>query len=107
MTEINSLERLALALSDNQRLTILDLLKAGRTASCTSPYNPSAPDALCASDLLASLADMSPSKLSYHLKELREAGLISELRSGKWIYYSLNEATIDGLLDALKERYIS
>ena len=105
MAEMTTLDQLALALSDPLRLKVLDLLKAGRSFECTSPYNPAAPTALCASDLLIHFAGVTPSKLSYHLKELREAGLIDEQRSGKWIYYSLNHDAITDLLATLKERY--
>jgi ArsR family transcriptional regulator len=30
------------------------------------------------------------SKLSFHLKILKEAGLVSSRQEGRWIYYSLN-----------------
>ena len=34
--------------------------------------------------------------LSFHLKILREAGLVRNRRRGKWMYYSLNYETIEG-----------
>ncbi len=33
--------------------------------------------------------DVSPSLLSYHLKALREAGLVHATRRGRWIDYTL------------------
>lgn len=44
---------------------------------------------LCACDIAKSLG-ISPSKLSFHLKTLREAGLITGQQEGRWIYYRLN-----------------
>lgn len=44
---------------------------------------------LCACDIAESL-EISPSKLSFHLKTLREAGLIQSRPEGRWIYYRLN-----------------
>jgi ArsR family transcriptional regulator len=35
--------------------------------------------------------DVSASLLSYHLKALREAGLVTATRRGKWIDYTLAE----------------
>lgn len=29
------------------------------------------------------------SRLSFHLKKLREAGVVSDRRDGRWVYYSL------------------
>ncbi len=43
---------------------------------------------LCACDIAESL-EISPSKLSFHLKTLREAGLIIGTQEGRWIYYRL------------------
>ena len=33
---------------------------------------------------------MTPPSVSYHLKILREAGLISSERRGTWVYYRVN-----------------
>jgi ArsR family transcriptional regulator len=33
--------------------------------------------------------DAAQSRLSFHLKKLREAGVVSDRREGKWVYYSL------------------
>lgn len=44
---------------------------------------------LCVCDLCDRLKT-SQSKLSFHLKTLKEAGLITPRQSGRWIYYSLN-----------------
>jgi ArsR family transcriptional regulator len=44
---------------------------------------------LCACDIAQNLG-ISPSKLSFHLKTLREVGLIQGRQEGRWIYYRLN-----------------
>jgi ArsR family transcriptional regulator len=43
----------------------------------------------CVCDLLDAF-DMTPPSVSYHLKILREAGLLSSQRRGTWVYYRVN-----------------
>jgi DNA-binding transcriptional ArsR family regulator len=38
------------------------------------------------------------SKVSYHVKKLKEAGLISEEKRGRWSFYSLDQGAVRGLL---------
>lgn len=64
------------ALSDPIRLQVLDLLRHQE---------------LCVCDLCETLA-VSQSKLSFHLKVLKEAQLVKARQEGRWIYYSLNLA---------------
>ena len=42
---------------------------------------------------------MGQSKVSYHVRKLREAGLVREERRGKWSFYSLDGDAFRGLLD--------
>jgi ArsR family transcriptional regulator len=44
----------------------------------------------CVCDLLGAFDITAPS-ISYHLKILREAGLISSDRRGTWVYYQVNQ----------------
>ncbi|WP_414620390.1 ArsR/SmtB family transcription factor [Calothrix sp. CCY 0018] len=62
------------ALSDPLRIKVLQLLRKQEMCVC----------ALC--DVLR----VSQSKLSFHLKNLREADLVYARQEGRWIYYSLN-----------------
>jgi ArsR family transcriptional regulator len=62
------------ALSDPIRLQILDLLRNQE---------------FCVCDLCDAL-QISQSKLSFHLKVLKEAQLIQSNQEGRWIYYRLN-----------------
>lgn len=43
----------------------------------------------CVCDLCEALG-VSQSKLSFHLKTLKEAQLVRSRQEGRWIYYSLN-----------------
>lgn len=69
------------ALGDEKRLTIVRLLSGG-------------PQCVC--DLAARVGAKQP-LLSFHLKTLREAGLVVATRRGKWIYYSLNDELLGEL----------
>lgn len=61
------------ALSDATRLNILEMLRGGERCVC---------------DLQEDL-DAAQSRLSFHLKVLREAGLVVDRREGRWSYYSI------------------
>jgi len=103
---MEQLHQVALALSDPIRLQILELLVAGRESACCSPENPEAPNGVCACDLLLQL-DLTPSRLSYHMKELREAVLIQEQKRGRWNYYTLNRETLAAFLQAVQARFLA
>ena len=68
------------ALSDETRLSILERLRFGERCVC---------------DLTDAL-DAAQSRLSFHLKVLKDAGLVTDRRDGRWMYYTLNP-------DSLKE----
>ncbi len=38
--------------------------------------------------------DMPQPKVSFHLKALKEAGLVKDRREGKWMHYRLNESDL-------------
>ena len=44
---------------------------------------------LCVGEL-CELLDINQSKLSFHLKVLKDAELVHTRHSGRWVYYSLN-----------------
>ncbi len=62
------------ALSEPLRLKILHLLRERE---------------LCVCDLSTSLG-IAQSKLSFHLKTLKDAQLVQTRQEGRWIYYRLN-----------------
>ena len=65
------------ALADPMRLRLLSMI------AC----HPGGESCLC--DLTPAF-DMTAPSISYHLKILREAGLISSERRGTWVYYRVN-----------------
>ena len=66
------------ALSDETRLRIVKLLENGE---------------LCVCHIVAAV-DMSQSRISFHLKILKDAGLVQDRREGKWMHYRLNESDL-------------
>lgn len=54
----------------------------------------------CVCDLTDDL-DLAQSKLSFHLRVLKEAGLIRARQEGRWIYYRLDPAALTALRDWL------
>lgn len=82
--------RLFHALSDETRLHIIERLRAGEQCVCD----------------LTEAFRTGQSRLSFHLKVLKEAGLVLDRPEGRWIYYSLNPTAIEeleGIVDWLKE----
>ena len=43
----------------------------------------------CVCDLQADLGGAAQSRLSFHLKKLKDAGVVTDRRDGRWVYYSL------------------
>lgn len=103
---MTNIEATAMALSEPIRLRILDLTASGRTGACCSPAAADEPSGICACDIGPSLG-LTPSKLAYHLRILRDADLVSERRVGKWVYYTLNESAVEAFCCALAARYAS
>lgn len=54
----------------------------------------------CVCDL-QHVAEVAGNLLSYHLKVLREAGLVTTDKRGRWVYYSLADGALDRLRTAL------
>ena len=52
---------------------------------------------------IAALLDVAPSSLSFHLKELAHAQLVTSRQEGRFVIYSANFATMNGLLAYLAE----
>ena len=52
---------------------------------------------------IATLLDVPPSSLSFHLKELAHAQLVTSRQEGRFVFYCANFATMNGLLAYLTE----
>jgi ArsR family transcriptional regulator, arsenate/arsenite/antimonite-responsive transcriptional repressor len=80
------LEEVMKALADRHRLRIVNLLlRAGGEAVCVCEIQP--------------LLGLSQGTVSYHLKQLLEAGVIARETRGTYSYFSL----VPGALDAVRE----
>ena len=55
----------------------------------------------CVYDLATQLG-LGQSKLSFHLKVLKQAGLLAERQEGRWMYYRLQPEALDALTHWLK-----
>lgn len=73
------------ALADETRLEILDQLKDGERCVCE----------------LTDALHTGQSRLSFHLKVLKDAGLILDRPEGRWTYYSINRETLEELTDCV------
>ncbi len=71
------------ALSDPTRLEIVVLLSHGERCVCELQ------DALAAAQ----------SRLSFHLGVLKDAGVVTDRREGRWVYYTLNRDALDGIAE--------
>lgn len=98
----NEIVNLTRVLSDQVRVKILLILKEGRNETYSAPPCTDYPMAICPTDLQLKLGKISSSKLSYHLKLLKEEGFIQEHREGKRIYYYLQPARFHHLIEVLE-----
>jgi ArsR family transcriptional regulator len=74
------------ALSDETRLRIIERLVEGEQCVCD----------------LTDMLDTGQSRLSFHLKTLKDAGVLTDRRQGRWVYYSLNPHVLEEV-----ERFLS
>lgn len=74
------------ALSDEKRLKIIDMLSNG---------------SLCACKILEQF-DFTQPALSQHMKVLVEAGLVSGVRVGNWMHYSLVKEKYEEVVSFIK-----
>jgi len=67
------------ALAEETRVRIVQILARGERCVC---------------DLQEELG-AAQSRLSFHLKKLKEAGVITDRREGRWVYYSLDPEALE------------
>ena len=62
------------ALSDETRLEIIELLQRGERCVCE----------------LTDTLDAAQSRLSFHLRVLKDAGIVRDRKDGRWVHYELD-----------------
>ena len=73
------------ALSDPVRLDVIELLGDGEHCVCD----------------ISDCLDIAQSRLSFHLKVLKDAGIVSDRREGRWVHYTLVRGAFDDATAAL------
>jgi ArsR family transcriptional regulator len=79
------------ALSDETRLEIIELLRRGERCVCE----------------LTDTLDAAQSRLSFHLRVLKDAGIVRDRKDGRWVYYELDSEVfeeMETLISAMKPR---
>src|SRR4029450_4361916 len=84
-SDLTQVARWVHALADETRLRVVEQLRDGEQCVC---------------DLTEAL-ETGQSRLSFHLRTLKEAGLLTDRREGRGVYYALNPEAITRLEDAL------
>ena len=102
---VERLVALGRALSDPIRVRMLGMMAEGR--GCCDFSGSGVPadegeEGICVCEFEEHFG-MGQSKVSYHVRKLKDAGLVREEKRGKWSFYSLDrEAARDLLADAEK-----
>lgn len=73
-TELGRAAMLFHALSDETRLAVLEMLRHGERCVCE----------------LQDELGAAQSRLSFHLRVLKDAGLLNDRKEGRWVYYSID-----------------
>jgi len=84
--DLRQAQRLFHALSDETRLMILERLRNGERCVCE----------------LTDALDAAQSRLSFHLKILKDAGLVTDRRESRWMYYALKPEAFQVLESAVE-----
>lgn len=84
--DLTAFAPLCKALGDETRLSILGFLLAKR-------------DTLCVCEIEEHVKELSQPTISHHLRLLREAGLVTAERRGTWVYYAIDKAVRERLLE--------
>jgi ArsR family transcriptional regulator len=106
---VERLVALGRALSDPTRVRMLSMMADGR--GCCDFSGSGVPadegdEGICVCELEEHFS-MGQSKVSYHMKKLKDAGLVSEERRGRWAFYSLDRDAAEKLLGEAAERLLS
>ncbi|HUG41921.1 MAG TPA: metalloregulator ArsR/SmtB family transcription factor [Longimicrobiales bacterium] len=73
------------AVAEETRFRVVQLLADGERCVCE----------------LQEEMDAAQSRLSFHLKKLKDAGVVSDRRDGRWVYYSLVPEALEEMREFL------
>jgi ArsR family transcriptional regulator len=107
--EVERLVALGRALSDPIRVRMLGMMAEGR--GCCDFSGSGVPadegeEGICICEFEEHFS-MGQSKISYHMRKLKDAGLVREERRGKWSFYSLDREAAGELLGEAADRLLS
>jgi ArsR family transcriptional regulator len=105
---VDRLVALGRALSDPIRVRMLTMMADGR--GCCDFSDSGVPadegeEGICVCEFEAQFG-MGQSKVSYHMRKLKDAGLVREERRGKWSFYSIDRGAAGELLGEAAERLL-
>ncbi len=106
---VDRLVALGRALSDPIRVRMLGMMADGR--GCCDFSGSGVPadegdEGICVCEF-EDYFGMGQSKVSYHMRKLKDAGLVREERRGKWSFYSLDREAAGELLGEAADRLLS
>jgi ArsR family transcriptional regulator, arsenate/arsenite/antimonite-responsive transcriptional repressor len=107
--QVERLVALGHALSDPIRVRMLGMMAEGRSCCDLPDLGVPADDAdngICICEF-EEYFGMGQSKVSYHMRKLKDAGLVREERRGKWSFYSLDREATGELLGEAADRLLS
>lgn len=76
------------AVAEETRFRVVQLLAAGERCVC---------------ELQDALGGAAQSRLSFHLRKLKDAGVVTDRRDGRWVYYALVPETLEEMRAFLGE----
>ncbi|MHB8157726.1 MAG: ArsR/SmtB family transcription factor [Desulfocucumaceae bacterium] len=92
------------ALSDPIRYRIMLMLAQSDHGCCPIPGENDSRPGLCNCELMTDLG-MIQSRVSYHMKELSDAGLVTEEPRGRWKVYFINTKTLREYIEQLNKDF--
>ena len=106
---VDRLVALGRALSDPIRVRMLSMMADGR--GCCDFFGSGVPadegeEGICVCEF-EEVFGMGQSKVSYHVKKLKDAGLVCEERRGKWAFYSLDQEAAGALIGEAADRLLA
>jgi ArsR family transcriptional regulator len=106
---VEQLVALGRALSDPIRVRMLSMMADGRSCcdfSASGVPAEEGEEGICVCEF-EEVFGMGQSKVSYHMRKLKDAGLVREERRGKWAFYSLDQEAAGALLGEAADRLLS